>query len=81
MIAKVLDKQKKGEPLNGFERRVAALQATQPGAYPVMRDADYEALLDMDGTMSKATVKWLGMTRTRRESEGHVRERVLFDHS
>ncbi|WP_172202817.1 DUF2235 domain-containing protein [Niveibacterium sp. COAC-50] len=81
MIKAVEAKQKAGKPLNGFERRVAALQKTNPGAYPIMTDADYNDLLEMDGWKNEATIKWAGMTATRRESEGHVRERVLFDQS
>lgn len=81
MIKSVERKQKNGVALNGFERRVAELQKKQPGAYPLMTDADYRDLLKMDGVGSEITVKWLGMSATRRESEGHVRERVIFDKS
>lgn len=81
MIKAVALKQKEGKPLNGFERRVAELQKTQPGAYPKMTDADYKDLLEMDGIGNTAVVKWMGMSATRRESEGHVRERVIFDKS
>lgn len=80
-IKAVERKQKEGEELNGFERRIAELQETNPGAFPTMTDADYDDLLEMDGLGNEATVKWLGMSATRRESEGHVRERVIFDKS
>ena len=80
-IKAVERKQKEGKELNGFERRIAELQKTNPGAYPKMTDADYKDLLEMDGWKSEVTVKWLGMSITRRESEGHVRERVIFDKS
>lgn len=81
MIEAVERKQKEGKELNGFERRVAELQKTKPGAFPTMTDADYNDLLKMDGTMNEVTVKWLKMSVTRRESQGHVRERVIFDKS
>lgn len=81
MIAAVAQKQREGKRLNGFERRVAALQETNPGAYPTMTDADYDDLLKMDGKMNEVTVKWMGMSATRRESDGHVRDRVIFDRS
>lgn len=80
-IKAVERKLKEGEELNGFERRIAELQETNPGAFPTMTDADYDDLLEMDGLGAEATVKWLGMSATRRESEGHVRERVIFDKS
>lgn len=81
MIEAVERKQKEGKELNGFERRVAELQKTKPGAFPTMTDADYNDLLKMDGMMNEVTVKWLKMSVTRRESQGHVRERVIFDKS
>lgn len=80
-IQAVERKQKEGKELNGFERRIAELQKTNPGAYPTMTDADYKDLLEMDGWKNELTVKWMGMSATRRESEGHVRERVIFDKS
>ena len=46
-----------------------------------MTDADYKDLLEMDGFGNEVAVKWMGMSATRRESEGHVRERVIFDKS
>ena len=81
MIRDVLAKEKEGKPLNGFEQRVAELQKSKPGAFPKMADADYKNLLDMDGLENKAVVDWLGMSATRRESDGHVRERMIFDKS
>ena len=81
MIDAVARKKREGESLNGFERRVDNLRQHQPGAYPKMTDADYQELLEMDGFKNKVTVKWLGMSKTRRESEGHVRDRVIFDKS
>lgn len=65
--------------LNSFERRVYAYQETHPGQLPVITDADYPDLLDREGTTSKAVI--YTMTLTRRESEGHVRERAIFDES
>lgn len=79
LIADVMAKQKRGEALNGYERRVAALQKTRPGQLPTMTDADTSDLLSREGAMTRITVKM--MTATRRESEGHVRERVIFDMS
>lgn len=81
MIEAVAKKQKEGKRLNGFERRVAEAQKTKPGAFPEMTDRDYEDLLKMDGLQNKAIVKWMRMSATRRESEGHVRDRVIFDRS
>lgn len=79
LIDSIAAKQKNGEKLNGYERRVAALQVTNPGELPVMSDGDYEDLLDMEDFFAEKTIRT--MTATRRESEGHVRERVIFDKS
>lgn len=79
LIADVLRKEKAGEPLNGFERRVAALQKTHPGKLPTITDADYADLLELGSRSERLTIKM--MTATRRESDGHVRERVVFDKS
>ena len=79
LIADVVAKQKRGEALNGYERRVAAHQKTRPGQLPTMTDADTADLLSREGAMTRITVRM--MTATRRESEGHVRERVIFDKS
>jgi len=79
LIASVLEKQKRAKPLNGYERRVAALQLTHPGQLPTISDADSANLLERESTMARVTVRM--MTATRRESEGHVRDRVIFDRS
>jgi uncharacterized protein (DUF2235 family) len=79
LIEDVLRREKAGQSLNGFERRVAALQRTRPGTLPTITDADYADLLERETAMAKITVRM--MTATRRESEGHVRERVIFDRS
>lgn len=44
-----------------------------------MHDADFEDLLDMEDFFTERTVK--AMTDTRRESDGHVRRRVVLDRS
>lgn len=79
LIADVMAKQKRGEALNGYERRVAALQKTRPGQLPSMTDTDTADLLSRESATTKIAVRM--MTATRRESEGHVRERVIFDRS
>ncbi len=79
LIADVMAKQKRGEALNGYERRVAVLQKTRPGQLPSMTDSDTADLLSRESTTTRISVKL--MTATRRESEGHVRERVIFDKS
>ncbi|MCE1241046.1 MAG: DUF2235 domain-containing protein, partial [Azonexaceae bacterium] len=79
LIENVLRRERAGEALNGFERRVAALQKTHPGTLPTITDADYADLLKREDKGAQIAVKL--MTATRRESEGHVRERVIFDKS
>lgn len=73
------DKQRRGKALTAFEQRMLAEDAKSPGSFPVMHDSDYEDLLDMEDGATRLTVKF--MTDTRRESEGHVRRRVVFDRS
>ncbi|TVO67608.1 T6SS phospholipase effector Tle1-like catalytic domain-containing protein [Denitromonas ohlonensis] len=73
------DKQRRGETLTAFEGRMLAEDARSPGSFPVMQDSDYEDLLDMEDKITELTVK--RMTDTRRESDGHVRRRVVFDRS
>jgi len=79
LIESIEKKRQDGKALNSFERRVVALQKTKPGCLPVITDADYDDLLDEEKFFAKETI--LSMTATRRESEGHVRERVIFDKS
>ena len=79
LIDSVLAKQKRGEALSGYERRVAALQRTRPGQLPTITDADTADLLARESMPTKVTVRL--MTATRRESDGHVRDRVIFDRS
>ncbi|WP_323004196.1 DUF2235 domain-containing protein [Denitromonas sp.] len=73
------DKQRRGKALTAFEQRMLAEDAKSPGSFPVMSDSDFEDLLDMEDFFTERTVK--AMTDTRRESEGHVRRRVVFDRS
>ena len=75
----VKEKLRRGKTLTPFERRMLDAEAKSPGDFPVMTDRDYEDLLDLEGAATEATVKM--MTSTRRESEGHVRRRVVFDRS
>lgn len=79
LIASVINKQMRGEPLNGYERRVAALQTTRPGQLPTVSDAETADLLARESIATRVAVRL--MTATRRESDGHVRERVIFDRS
>ena len=79
LIADVLAKQRHGLALNGYERRVAELQKSKPGQLPKISDADGVDLLIRENAMTRMTIKM--MTVTRRESEGHVRERAIFDRS
>ncbi|MBT0963130.1 T6SS phospholipase effector Tle1-like catalytic domain-containing protein [Denitromonas iodatirespirans] len=71
------EKQRRGKALTAFEQRILAEDARAPGSFPVMHDSDYEDLLDMEDFFTERTVK--AMTDTRRESDGHVRCRVVFD--
>ncbi|HQU89055.1 T6SS phospholipase effector Tle1-like catalytic domain-containing protein [Denitromonas sp.] len=73
------EKQRRGETLTAFEQRMLAEDAKVPGSFPVMHDSDYEDLLDMEDFSAERAVK--SMTDTRRESDGHVRRRVVFDRS
>lgn len=79
LIADVAAKQQLGEALSAYERRVAELQKSSPGQLPKMSDADAADLRSMEDRMARATLRL--MTVTRRESEGHVRARVIFDRS
>ena len=75
----IRDKQRRGKTLTAFEQRALAVDAQSPGSFPVMRDSEYEDLLDLESIATELTVKM--MTDTRRESDGHVRQRVVFDRS
>ena len=75
----VKEKQRRGKSLTPFERRMLDGDARRPGDFPVMADSDYEDLLDLEDSATETTVKL--MTSTRRESDGHVRRRVVFDQS
>lgn len=75
----VKEKQRRGKTLTPFEQRMLELDATRPGEFPVMTDGDFEDLLDLESASTEAVVK--AMTATRRESDGHVRVRVVFDES
>ena len=79
LIESIEKKHRDGKALNSFERRVIALQNTKPGSLPVITDADYADLLEGEDVQARTVVPL--MTATRRESEGHVRERVIFDRS
>lgn len=73
------EKQRRGKKLNPFEERILRQDAQKPGSFPVMRDSDVGDILDMEGAATGGVVKI--MTSTRRESDGHVRRRVVFDKS
>lgn len=73
------EKQRRGKKLNPFEERILRQDAQKPGSFPVMRDSDVDDILDMEGAATGGVVKI--MTSTRRESDGHVRRRVVFDKS
>lgn len=75
----VKEKQRRGKTLTPFEQRMLELDARRPGEFPVMTDGDFEDLLDLESASTEAVVK--AMTATRRESDGHVRVRVVFDKS
>ncbi|WP_084600398.1 T6SS phospholipase effector Tle1-like catalytic domain-containing protein [Aromatoleum toluclasticum] len=75
----VKEKQRRGNTLTPFEQRMLEVDATQPGEFPVMTDGDFEDLLDLESASTEAVVKV--MTTTRRESDGHLRVRVVFDRS
>ena len=79
LIESIEKKQRDGKSLNSFERRVIALQRTKPGSLPVITDSDYADLLEGEDVQARTIIPM--MTATRRESEGHVRERVIFDKS
>lgn len=75
----VQEKQRRGKTLTPFEQRMLELDAKRPGEFPVMTDGDFEDLLDLESASTEAVIK--AMTATRRESDGHVRVRVVFDES
>lgn len=78
-IAKIKEKKACGKELNKFERRVLVADAITAGSFPVMRDADTADLHDMTDFVTSKAVK--AITDTRREAEGHVRNRRVFDKS
>lgn len=78
-VQQAKEKQRRGKKLNPFEERILREDAQRPGNFPVMCDGDVEDLLDMEGAATGGVVKI--MTSTRRESDGHVRRRVVFDKS
>ena len=73
------EKKRRGKKLNSFEERILKEDAQTPGSFPVMRDSDVGDILDTEGATTGGVVKI--MTSTRRESEGHIRRRVVFDKS
>ena len=73
------EKKRRGKKLNSFEERILKEDAQTPGSFPVMRDSDVGDILDTEGATTGGVVKV--MTSTRRESEGHIRRRVVFDKS
>jgi len=79
LIADVAAKQRRGEALNAYERKVAELQKRSPGQLPKISDSDVPDLMSMEDVLTRTTLRM--MTATRRESEGHVRARVIFDRS
>ncbi|MFG6447148.1 T6SS phospholipase effector Tle1-like catalytic domain-containing protein [Roseateles sp. BYS180W] len=81
LIAGVQARQREGEALNGFERRVLALQQTRPGELPTITDKDYEDIVSRAGAVAEPITRAMTVTRTRRESQGHVRWRVVLERS
>lgn len=78
-VKQAKEKQRRGKKLNPFEERILRQDAQKPGSFPVMRDSDVGDILDMEGAATGGVVKI--MTSTRRESDGHLRRRVVFDKS
>lgn len=78
-IKQAKEKQRRGKKLNPFEERILKEDAQKPGSFPVMHDSDVGDILDMEEAATGGVVKI--MTSTRRESEGHLRRRVVFDKS
>lgn len=75
----VREKQRRGDVLTPLEQRILAADSTKGNDFPVVSDTDFEDLLDFEDFKTERAVKM--MTTTRRESDGHVRRRVVFDKS
>ncbi|NMF97752.1 DUF2235 domain-containing protein [Aromatoleum toluolicum] len=75
----VREKQRRGDVLTPLEHRILATDSKKGSDFPVVSDTDFEDLLDLEDFKTERTVKM--MTTTRRESDGHVRRRVVFDKS
>lgn len=81
LVNKIRAKQREGKMLNTFERRVLAHQRSHPGQVPLMSDADVDALKRHLGPVENTALWAVGVTKTRRESGGHIRYRRVFDKS
>jgi hypothetical protein len=78
-IARIKERRTAGKVLNRLERRVLAADAISPGSFPVMSDADTADLHEITDLVASRAVKTI--TDTRREADGHIRNRRVFDES
>jgi uncharacterized protein (DUF2235 family) len=76
LVARIQQNQQAGKKLSRLEQRIADGQ----GVFPVLSDADTEDLLDLNDWYAKGALKVAGQ-RTRREVDGHIHYRQVFDRS
>lgn len=76
LVAAIQQKQQGGKTLSRLEQRIA----DGAGVFPVLTDADTEALLDLYAWYAKGALKVAGQ-KTRREIDGHIHYRRVFDRS
>ncbi len=76
LVAAIRQKQQGGKKLSRLEQRIA----DGAGVFPVLTDADTQELLDLYAWYAKSALKVAGQ-RTRREVDGHIHYRRVFDKS